>query len=168
MSIKRAPSLVQYNVDTYDRPAIYPHSLPLPVSVTPLAPDLVYELPSSIFTIETNANEDFSLTLQLNMLNTDGSETPLDLTGYALEFYIRPRFNHSVIIKKLTIGAGIAVNDAAGGIVTLRLAQSVVASDLLVSKAPADHWDYFFNAIAGGGISELFRGPFVVHAGLYP
>jgi len=170
MSIKRAPSRVGYTVETFDPAAstVYSRSMPKPLTVVPLAPDLVYELPSSIYTIETNANEDLNLALQLTRLVADGSETPLDITGVTLDFIIRPRFDHVTLIKHLTNGAGIVIEDAPAGMITLYLAQYIVAGELLVSKSPADHWDYFFNSTVGGTVTELFRGPFVVHAGRYP
>jgi hypothetical protein len=168
MTMKRAPSKVGYTVEAFDPPAIYPMSSPLPVSLTPLAPDLIYEFPSSIYRIEANANEDFYLPLQLMRLQNDGSQTPVLLTGLGLEFYIRPRFEHATIIKKLTIGTGITIIDATLGYLELYIAQATVATDLLISKAPAHHWDYFFNVIDAGKITELFRGPLVVHAGIYP
>jgi hypothetical protein len=169
MTMKRAPSTVHYNVNTYDPPAIYPMSVPVPATVTPVMPDLVYEHASSIYKIETNANEDFNLPLQLTRLNTDGSETPIDFgASPALSFVIRPRFDHATLIRDLTVGDGIIVDDAATGLITLYLAQSTVATELLVSKSPADHWDYFFNWLQAGALTELFRGPLVVHAGRYP
>jgi hypothetical protein len=108
------------------------------------------------------------LSLQLNQLGEDG-ETPIDFGSTPqLEFYIRPRFEHQTIIKKLTVGSGIALDDPTTGKITLHLDQAAVASDLIVSKWPAQHWDHFFNWIQAGAITELFRGPFVVHAGVYP
>jgi hypothetical protein len=169
--MKRAPSKVSYKVEAFDPPAIYPLSSPVPVTVTPLSPDLVYELPSSIFRIECNANEDFDLRLKLTRLQADGSEVAVDITGWALTLVIRPRFDHATVIKRLdvvTTGNGIIVEDAAAGMIRIYLAQPVVASDLLVSKSPADHWDYFLNGTVTGTITELFRGPLVVHAGRYP
>jgi hypothetical protein len=175
MTMKRAPSKVRYNVNTYNPPAIYPLAPPVPATVTPLLPDLIYEHASSIFRIEANANEDFNLPLQLTRLNIDGSEAPIDLgTSPILEFVIRPRFDHSAIIKKLTAGtgsdgAGIVINDGTSGLITLYMPQAVVGTTLLVSKTPAEHWNYFFNwTIPGTAISELFRGPLIVHAGRYP
>jgi hypothetical protein len=169
MSMKKAPSKVRYEGEVLETPAIYPRSTPVAVSVYALAPDLVYEHASSIFKIETNANEDFSLALQLMVLNPDGTETPIDLgTSPVLEFYIRPRFDHLSLIKKLTVGSGIVLDDAATGKITLYLPQATVATDLLVPKYPAQQWDYFFNLLGSGTVTELFRGPFVVHAGRYP
>jgi hypothetical protein len=169
MTMKRAPSRVIYSGDVLAEPAIYPRSVPEPVALYTLAPEMVYELPSSIYKIEANANEDFDLSLELKYLTEDGTETPIDFGSTpVLEFYIRPRFDHSTIIKKLTVGAGIMVDDAAAGKLTLYMAQATVATDLLVSKMPAQHWDHFFNWINAGSVLELFRGPLVVHAGRYP
>lgn len=176
MSDKIAASEVHYSGEVLDRPAIYQRSLPVAQRVYALNPNLVYEWPSSIFRIECNANEDFDLPLQLNWLDDDGSERPLDLTiggaepAPVLEFYIRPRFDHTTIIKKLTVGAGIMLQNAVGGQVRLFLPQATVAADLIVSKRPAQHWDYFFNwkHTATPRVLELFRGPLVVHAGIYP
>jgi hypothetical protein len=167
MSSKRAPSRVDYKVEVTDPayPTVYSGSMPIPTTVVPLTPHMIYELPSSIYTIETNANEDFNLKLQLTRLERDGTETPVNLTGGALSFYIRPRFDHTALIKLLTIGDGIIVEDAINGLITLYMPEVDVRTDLLVTKPPANHWDYFLNFILGSGTTELFRGPFVVHAG---
>ena len=169
MSMKRAPVKVHYTGNSYSDGVVYKRSQPEPAAIYQLMPDLVYELPSSVYKIETNANEDFDLPLQLNMLDETGAELPIDFGATpVLEFYIRPRFDHSTIIKKLTVGAGIVVDDAAAGKVTLYLAQAIVATDLIVSKQPAQHWDHFLIWKQGAAVAELFRGPLIVHAGTYP
>lgn len=169
MTMKKAASRVQYSGGVYEQGALYNLSMPAPDAVYRIDPDLVYEWSSSIYVIETNANEDFNLPLQLTRLQMDGSEIPLDLgAAPVLEFYIRPRFDHITIIRKLTVGSGITIEDAANGKLTLYLSQATVASDLIIPKWPAQHWDYFFNWLDGGAVTELFRGPLVIHAGLYP
>lgn len=174
MSMKKAPSRVDYTVETFapELPTVYSRSVPMPSTVVPLMLPMVYELPSSIFVIETNANEDLDLPLQLSQLAADGTESPLDITGMAFEFVIRPRFDHTVVIKNLKNDDGVYVTDAVNGMLRIYLPQSLVASQLFVSKAPADHWDYFFNSQTTIDseirTTELFRGPLVVHAGRYP
>jgi hypothetical protein len=97
-------------------------------------------------------------------LAADGA--PLNLTGKVVEIYIRPTYDHSTLIKKLTStgSAGVIIDDAAQGLCTAFLARATVQADIPVSTKAKD-WDFFVVISDGGTYEEFARGPFYVHAG---
>lgn len=100
----------------------------------------------------------------------DGDETePTDLTGKTIEIYIRPVFDHSVLIKKLSTEAGtIIVDDPADGLASIFVDRAEVIADL-----PVGVWDWFCveseateaDPADGFRSIERFRGRLTVHPG---
>lgn len=133
------------------------------------------EKPYTAATIEINQDETLELNLTLMQINDDNTQSPYDLTHGGvvsspnLEFIVRPRFDHTVLIKKLTSPAGglggIVIDDAAGGKIGLIVAQSTVAAELPVTIEPAYVWEYFLSEIVAPKVTELLRGWFVVYPG---
>ena len=89
----------------------------------------------------------------------DGT-TPLDLTGSLLELYIRPRFAHGTLLKKLAVGSGIVIEDASQGMVYFSVDRAVIQTDL-----PVGEWQQFMVLTEGTVQTELWRGQFRVHPG---
>ncbi|MEF2551982.1 hypothetical protein VQ042_11525 [Aurantimonas sp. A2-1-M11] len=97
----------------------------------------------------------------------EGDE-PSDLTDVTIEIFIRPVYDHSVLIKKLSTEDGtIVIDDAAGGLASIYVERETVISDIPIGK-----WDHFcvqsepFGTLAGGFLRrERFRGPLIVHPG---
>ena len=96
-------------------------------------------------------------------------ETPTDLAGVTIEIFIRPIYDHSVLIKKLSTEDGtIVIDDAAGGLASINVGRASVIADL-----PVGVWDHFCvqsmseTADPDDGIRylERFRGRLFVHPG---
>lgn len=88
---------------------------------------------------------------------------PLDLTGKTIELYIRPRFDHSVLIRKLTSAPGgeIIIDNATKGAAHIFVTAANVAANI-----PVGVWDYFMRVVNGpSDIVEWRRGSLTVHAG---
>lgn len=138
-------------------------------------PEALRQRPYSGVTIEILQDETFDLPHQLMVMNSDGTRSPLDLTqGGAipsprLDFYIRPRFDHSELIKHfstdLAVG-GIILDDPATGKIAFYREQPLVAAEIPVSDRRG--WDCFLVWTLGERKIELYRGPFIVHPGRYP
>jgi hypothetical protein len=98
-------------------------------------------------------------------LAADGG--PLNLTGKVVDVYIRPTYDHSTLIKKLTstASAGVIIDNAAQGLCTAFLARATVQADIPVSSGKPGHWDFFVSITDTGTYEEFARGPFYVHAG---
>jgi len=128
---------------------------------------IAFDRAYNLVTIEILADETFDLPHQLLMLTAAGREAALDLTeGGAiasprLDFYIRPRLNHSAIIKHLSnvpeIG-GIVIDDPQTGKIGFYVEQPVVAEQL-----PVGEWEHFLFRTLGDRKIELYRGRFIVH-----
>lgn len=97
----------------------------------------------------------------------DDEGDPLDLSGVTFELAIRPDFDHATSIKLLTstggpTTSGISIDDAAAGLVSIRLPRASVRTDL-----PVGEWRHVFTASGGalGGVREIWRGPLIVVPG---
>lgn len=134
------------------------------------------EAPHTTGTIEINQDETLELNLQLMQINDDNTTSPYDLTHGGvvtspnLEFIIRPRWDHTVLIKKLTSPAGglggVVIDDAALGKIGLYVDQPIVADELPVTETPIPQdWEYFFSEIVAPRVIELLRGRFIVWPG---
>ena len=119
--------------------------------------------------IEASADEDFDLSLTLLEKQEDGSDAPLDLTNGGaiaspiLDFYIRPRFDHSTLIRRLSSDltyGGVTIDDAATGRISLFVSRANV-----IAGIPVGRWDHFLVWNIGGRYEEIFRGPLLVHPG---
>jgi hypothetical protein len=125
--------------------------------------------PYSVCTLEIPRDEDWRDTWQLQRLMADGSIATMDTSQVTkLELFIRPTFDHSMLIYKLSSalseGGEISFNNTALiTVVVLRDGSGVIAN------IPTGKWDQFLIATyAGGAISELWRGPLIVHPGKAP
>lgn len=88
---------------------------------------------------------------------------PLNLTGKTIELYIRPRFDHSVQIRKLTSAPGgeIIVDNATKGAAHIFVTAANVASGI-----PIGVWDYFMRVVnTSADIKEWRRGTLTVRPG---
>ena len=103
----------------------------------------------------------------------EGGE-PLNLTGKTIEIFIRPTYDHSILIMKLTTAnQSIVIDDAPGGLASIRVSREVVAATLpLLPNGEAATYDHFCvltepfaNSPTGFLRRELFRGPMVVRPG---
>jgi hypothetical protein len=123
--------------------------------------------PYNILDIDICQDETFEFPHQLMLMNPDGSESALDLTSGGvitsinLDFYVRPRFDHTTLIKRLSTDPGIGgviLDDAATGKIGLYLEQSLVATQL-----PVGVWQHFLVRTVAPRKFELYRGTFRVH-----
>ena len=133
--------------------------------------------PHTLGTIEINQDETFELNLTLLQVNDDNSRSPYDLshggvvTAPWIEFIIRPHFDHTALLKKLTSPAGgiggVIIDDAVQGRIGLVIDQATVAAELPITTPETSypHWDYFLSEVIGAHVTELMRGPFVVFPG---
>lgn len=96
----------------------------------------------------------------------DGTR-PLNLTSRTLELFIRPRFNHTTLIRKLSSagpGAEILIDDAAHGAARIFVPKATVAAAIPLTTATP--WEQFLRVVdAGGTIEERWRGPLYVLPG---
>ena len=93
----------------------------------------------------------------------DEEAKPIDLTGKTLSLFIRPVYDHTVLIKKLSSGAegGIQIDSAPNGYFTITLPQAQVA------QIPIGVWDQFLvlSQTAEPKEREVWRGQLVVSTG---
>lgn len=100
----------------------------------------------------------------------DGDDTqPTNLDGKRIEIYIRPVYDHTLLIAKLSTDDGtIVIDDAQRGMASVNVGRAQVA-DLL----PVGTWQHFCvesepegtDPADGRRYLERFRGPFIVHPG---
>lgn len=126
-----------------------------------------FDGPYTLATIEILADETFDLPQQLLVREPSGRESPLDLTeggvvpAPTLDLFIRPRLNHTALIKRLSTDVsigGIVIDDAVAGKIGFYVEQPVVAAEL-----PVGAWEHFLVRTIGARRFELYRGPFIVH-----
>ncbi|MBN8994341.1 MAG: hypothetical protein J0H94_03880 [Rhizobiales bacterium] len=132
-----------------------------------MSTEIIVDPPFTQVTLEIVADADWTDSLPPLLL--DGA--PLDLADRILELYIRPTYDHTVLLKKLTSlgSAGIVVDDAAGGLASIYVERPVIVSDLpvgrwmqfLVLREPVDDPD----DIDSFSFREIWRGALVVHPG---
>lgn len=136
--------------------------------------DMLREQPFTGVVIEILQDETFDLPHQLMVKNPDGTESPMDLTqggsitSPRLDFYVRPRFDHSELIIQLSTDpefGGLIIDDAATGKIGFYCEQDAVASTIPVSDRRG--WDCFLVQSIGARKNELYRGAFIVHPGRY-
>lgn len=87
----------------------------------------------------------------------------LDCTGQVLELYIRPTYDHSTLIKKLSTETGELVwVDESLGKSAIEMPRADVIADI-----PVGEWDIFavLSADSPDTYREPFRGKLIVHAG---
>lgn len=96
----------------------------------------------------------------------DGTR-PVDLTDCIVELIIRPSFDHTTLIRKLTSDGGAAeiiIDDAEKGAAHIFIPKATIATDLPVTDAVP--WSQFLRVIDfGGTITEKWRGPMIVKPG---
>lgn len=91
---------------------------------------------------------------------TDGMD-PLDLTGKTLNLIVRPSFDHTTELLEISSNqGGISIDNAVMGLASIYVAQGTIEIAL-----PIGEWVHFARLIEGSLVRELWRGPFVVHAG---
>lgn len=95
------------------------------------------------------------------LLDEEGE--PVDLTGKTLSLFVRPVYDHSVLIKKLSNGAegGVQIENAALGYFTIFLPQAQV------NELPIGVWDQFLvlSQSEAPQEREVWRGQMIVHPG---
>jgi hypothetical protein len=129
----------------------------------------LFDGPYSICTIEINRDEDWSDTVVLQRLNADGSITNFDFSQIIrLELFIRPVFDHSILIRKLSSdlssGGELQYSTSVPGTF-----QIVVSRANVIAGIPTGTWNQFLIATYGSGsITEFWRGPLIVHPGKTP
>ena len=90
-------------------------------------------------TVVQNTDPKFSISL-----NVAGTETPYDLTGSTVSFYIKAAPGAADGSPKYTVGSGITVTDAAGGDLDVQFNSSDIATagsywyKLVVTKSGLD------------------------------
>lgn len=97
----------------------------------------------------------------LPVLKYSGTGDIIDLTGKTLSLYVRPTYDHSVILALLTQGAGVVIDNAAMG-----LASIIVPRADVITAFPVGRWDQFMVMQQSGlHFTELWRGPLIVKPG---
>lgn len=100
-------------------------------------------------------------------INPDG--TPYDLTGKTLRLFIRPTYDHSVLIKMLSSEAsgGIVIDDAPNGLASIQVERSEARSEIAGVGIPAGSWQHFLVLEESGageettGYLDIWSGPFI-------
>jgi hypothetical protein len=117
------------------------------------------EAPFNLLDIDISQDADWNDPFQI----VEMTDVPLDLTGAILELYIRPRFAHDTLLKKLSsVGSGgIVIDDASLGMAYFFVDRSIVLADL-----PIGEWQQFFVMTQGTLQTELWRGQLRVHPGI--
>jgi hypothetical protein len=115
--------------------------------------------PFNLLDVDISQDADWNDPFQIIEANDD----PLDLTGLVLELYIRPKFGHDTLLKKLsTVGsAGIIVDNPVEGMAYFFLDRAVVLADL-----PVGEWQQFLVLTEGSLQTEIWRGQIRIHPGL--
>lgn len=97
----------------------------------------------------------------------DEADDPVDLAGKTLRLYVRPTFDHSVLIYEFNSGGGgsggISIDNAALGYFTI-----AVPRDSVIALLPVGEWDQFLvlsDASADPEHIEIWRGKLRVHPG---
>lgn len=93
---------------------------------------------------------------------------PLNLTGKTIEIYIRPRFDHAVLIRKLTSATGtdpgsgeIVIDNAVKGAAHIFVTAANVAAGI-----PVGVWSYFMRVVSSSSdLKEWRRGTLTVRSG---
>ena len=121
--------------------------------------------------------EEFPQYAPLNLLDIDISQDadwwdgfqileaegdPLDLGGKTLELYIRPKWAHATLLKKLSSagGAGIVIDDASQGMASFFLDRATILADL-----PIGEWQQFLVLTESSIQTEIWRGQIRIHPG---
>jgi hypothetical protein len=117
------------------------------------------EAPLNLLDIAISQDADWNDPFQI----LESDDTPLDLTGVLLELYIRPRFAHSTLFKKLSseMGAGIIIDGAEDGLAHFFLDRAIVLADL-----PIGEWEQFLVLTEGSLQTEIWRGTMRVYPGI--
>lgn len=85
----------------------------------------------------------------------------VDITGFVIEIYVRPTYDHDTRIALLSTATGeIVIDDGPNGLASMSMTTANV-----VATFPVGEWDHFCRMHDGSNWIELFRGPFFVHAG---
>ena len=118
--------------------------------------------PYTVVKIEVAHDEDWYDAVP-QLLDEEGK--PLDLTGKSLTLFIRPVYDHSILIKQLSIGSGIQIDSAANGYFTFNVPQAQIAALPLLPNGSAATYDQFLvlSQSAEPREIEVWRGQFVVH-----
>lgn len=115
--------------------------------------------------IEINHEEDWYDAIPQMVHPVTG--TPFDLADVTLELYIRPVYDHSVLVKKLTSAssAGILIESAAEGLASIYLPKD------MVDNLPIGEWDQFLRMLftnpplVGTLVKTIWRGPILIKPG---
>lgn len=125
-----------------------------------------FDRPYSTCDIHIKRDEDWNDALVLQRLMADKTIAPLDFSNIAkLELFIRPRFDHLSLIRKLssvpTQGGEIIYSRAVPGKI-----QFLVGRATVIASVPTGAWQHFLVATDDlGGTAEYWRGPITVHPG---
>jgi len=85
---------------------------------------------------------------------------PIDLTGCTVDLHIRPTWAYANPIAIVTTSTGITIDNAAEGLVTVRVDKATV------DDWPLGEWRFFMRVVdSAGRIAEVARGPFRIHPG---
>jgi len=114
------------------------------------------EAPFNLLDIDISQGADWNDPFQIVEYN----DAPVDLTGALLELYIRPRYAHDTLLKKLSSAgaAGIVIDDPSQGLAYFFLDRAIVLAEL-----PIGEWQQFMILSQGALQTELWRGEFRVH-----
>jgi hypothetical protein len=125
-----------------------------------------FDKPFSKCTIEIKRDEDWRDAVVLRRLMADGTQTDFDFSDVdRFDLYIRPVFDHSVLIHKLSSaladGNEISFSPSVPGELKFEKSRLTVITDI-----PTGEWDQFLVATyVDGSTDEFWRGPLLVHPG---
>lgn len=85
---------------------------------------------------------------------------PLNLTGKTLTIYIKPTYGYVGAMTSFASPTFIVFDDAVNGLASMAVPRATVQSQLVVGS-----WWHFCVLTEGTNFTELWRGPFTVHAG---
>lgn len=123
-----------------------------------------FDRPYSYCEIQIKRDEDWREAVVLRRLMADGSEADMDFSTIGtIELFVRPLFDHSVLIARFSSdlggGGGIQFSPAVPGRMSFLVSRATV-----IAMLPVGTWDQFLVATyIDGSTEEFWRGKLIVH-----
>jgi hypothetical protein len=127
-----------------------------------MSTELLIAPPFNLLHIDISQDADWNDPFQV----VDANGDPYDLTGAILELYVRPRFAHDTLFRKLSsvATAGIVIDGPGEGMAHFFLDRATILADFPISSD--DGWQQFMVLTEGTVQTELWRGQFRVFPGI--
>jgi hypothetical protein len=125
-----------------------------------------FDRPYSWCDITIKKDEDWRESVVLQRLNEDGAPVDFDFTNVvSLDLYIRPKYDHSVLIRRVSSILGISGEVVFSGLLPGHIA-FVVSRASVIANIPVGIWSHFLVvSYSDNTTEELWRGNFTVLPG---